>query len=111
MVTYFSELELDLIKEEDNMINYLATTLPATNASATIETTSTSSQKTTNTFNHYSCVLDRNRMINLINEDQPTPNDKYLANTINFNNEISSNINLFYEIIKSMPELSKLQIK
>ncbi len=71
---------------------------------------------TTNSF--YSCVIDSYRIIkpntNQIFGSTSSGSNGVLRNqiqTLTLTSEIISNMNLFYELIDSMPELSKLQIR
>ncbi len=61
--------------------------------------------------NSLSCIIDRNRLIKYAS---PMFQQQFFlkqSNNNNNSNRLSNNLNLFYELIKSMPELSNLEVR
>ena len=60
---------------------------------------------------YYSCVVDRNRMVRQSNITNSANRSSKLIYPTSLPVSITNNMNVFYELIQSMPELSKLQIR
>lgn len=58
---------------------------------------------------YYSCVIDRSRQLKFNAHEVVGP--KSQVQPLAMTPDIVANMNVFYEIIQSMPELSKLQIR
>lgn len=58
---------------------------------------------------YYSCVIDRSRQLKFNPNEVVGPNSQ--VQPLALTPDIVANMNVFYEIIQSMPELSKLQIR
>lgn len=58
---------------------------------------------------YYSCVIDRSRQLKFNANEVVGPNSQ--VQPLALTPDIAANMNVFYEIIQSMPELSKLQIR
>lgn len=136
IVNNFSILEYEIIEEERNA----ADSPPSSNLKSMSPTSVTSdsagSTASNNTsVNLYSCVIDRNRMIkygqpfaswsstagraSALQLSSPSPslsgaqNSKLKMSPISSAQSASiiANVNVFYELLQSMPELSRLNIK
>ena len=67
--------------------------------------TSSTSQLVSNSANtNFTCIIDRNRLIKYTSKSKST-------HVLPQSTSIISNVNIFYELLQSMPELSKLEIK
>ncbi len=117
-MTYFSHLEFELINEKDRSSSGASTNSASKQSNSTNSLnllmnsvdliSSPNSIPNLNGLSYYSCVIDRNRMIKSVNENQPQSS---LVRPMSLTPDVTSSMNVFYEIIKSMPELSKLQIR
>ena len=117
IVTYFSHLEYELINEKDQsdqltgFVNNKNNAIGISNLINSIDLINNGNVTANlNNLNYYSCVIDRSRNVKLVNADQPA-GQAVSVKALNLTPEVNSNMNVFYEIIKSMPELSKLQIR
>ncbi len=94
-MTNFSNLEYEFIDEERR-------------SEFGLEQASFTSTSDLNNTSQYACIIDRNRTI------KPLPNNlniKTKSKQFNLTPLITTNMNLFYELMQSMPEISKMQIK
>lgn len=55
----------------------------------------------------YSCLIDRNRIVKYTSTSNQSKSKNSQPQTSNF----LANVNLFYELLQSMPELSKFEIR
>lgn len=62
----------------------------------------------------FSCLIDRTRNVKYSSTSQPNAKPKQAANnaaSTTASSSLVANVNLFYELLQSMPELSKLEIR
>jgi hypothetical protein len=105
--SFLSVAELDEIFHNQSYINSninggntSITTQPPLPSSLSPTSPSTSNSANTN----FTCIIDRNRMIKYTSKSKS-------AHVFPQSTSIISNVNIFYELLQSMPELSKLEIK
>jgi hypothetical protein len=119
VVTNFSNLEFELI-EQERQIETKAPRLSLTD-SLTIGAGNLASSTPNESFNYW-CIVDRNRLVrdsycSSSGVTTPSTPPGVATKTIQQLQQqqlpplIANNINTFYELIQSIPELSKLSIK
>lgn len=99
----FSDLEYEFMNQESNekrqQDNYYSAQ----------QQDQTNQNENASTF---SCVIDRARMIKYSSATSVPPSKaSKIVKPLTITPAISSNMNLFYELMQSMPEISKLQIR
>lgn len=123
IVTNFSDLEYEFMDQESRQqqasdssmgIQSMDSSLANMNATVAAATTTSSSAGNDSVNSSYSCIVDRHRIIKhssatatVAAGGKQTNKTKQLTLTP----AIASNMNLFYELMQAMPELSKLQIR
>ena len=113
-MNYFSHLEYELSNEKERAI--ISSSSASKNLISLATMTSTdlinANKKEINTSDqyYYSCVVDRNGQMKL-NTNQVIAATHCQVQPLAITPDIMTNSNVFYEIIQSMPELSKLQIR
>ncbi len=113
IVSYFSHIEIEL-SNADCGSNVQTSTGTSSNISlATMTATDLINIKRNDIYAYdqyyYSCVIDRRRQIKFNPNEVLGPQSQ--VQPLALTPDILANMNVFYEIIQSMPELSKLQIR